>query len=70
MTYRITGMSVINDPKDTKQEGIMIYLRTKEGGKLRQIFLDKRCCAHLAKTTKEGRKFWKRFRLPKMKEVK
>jgi hypothetical protein len=68
-------MSVINDPKDTKQEGIKLHLVKKEIDPTSQrdifvgtleIFLDKRDCAHIAKTTQEGKHFWKRFRLPKM----
>lgn len=76
ITYHVSGMSVINDPKDTKQEGLLIYLRKIEGGMSKEfgvppapplsIFLDKRDCAHIAKTFNEGRHFWKRFRLPKM----
>lgn len=72
-TYEITGMSVINDPEDTKQEGILIYMRPKDQTKtqpMTTIFLDKRDCAHIAKTCNEGRRFWKRFRLPKMVEQK
>ncbi len=75
ITYHITGMSVINDPKDTKQEGILIHMRPlnpKTAALMLPkdvpltIFLDKRDCAHIAKTFNEGRHFWKRFRLPKM----
>lgn len=106
ITYHVTGMSVINDPKDTKQEGILIYLQIikpsdnriandietaknhhkkhgdmdgnicllnecalhypKEAKRRLTIFLDKRDCAHIAKTTQESERFWKRFRLPKM----
>ena len=68
ITYTIGGMSVINDLEGSGQEGIILYLRSKEGNKPLQIFLPKRSCAHLAKTTKEGRRWWKGFRLPKMKE--
>lgn len=69
ITYRVSGMSVINDPKDTKQEGILIYMRplkSEVSDVPLTVFLDKRDCAHIAKTTEEGRRFWKRFRLPKM----
>lgn len=82
ITYEITGMSVINDPKDTKQEGLLIRLRRKDmlsateatlkmrGDKLAalEIFVDKRNAAHIAKITQTGRQYWKRFHLPKMKE--
>jgi len=67
-TYRFTGGSVINDPKDTKQEGIFIHLRRVTDNKELEIFIDKRDMAHLAKLTMAGRKYWKRFRLPKMIE--
>lgn len=107
VTYHVTGMLVINDPKGTKQEGILIHLRplkpelpSTEGEphrdcsqysiclsdvdwqpshcrdchqyspKTMTIFIDKRDAAHIAKTTQEGRRFWKRFRLPKMTEQK
>ena len=71
LTHRVSGMSVINDPKGTKQEGILLHLRrTLENDPLVEqkytIFLDKRECAHISKMTKTGRKFWTRFRLPKM----
>lgn len=74
-TYHVTGISAINDPKDTKQEGLLIYMRplTPKTSTLilpkdmpLTIFLDKHDCAHIAKATNEGRHFWKRFRLPKM----
>jgi len=83
ITYHVTGMSVINDLKGTKQEGILIYMRpvnpilagitpvfsyiNPDPERPIRIFLDKHDCAHIAKTTKEGRKFWKPFKLPKMK---
>ncbi len=72
MTYKVTGMSVINDPKDTKQEGILIHLKaidfmaTAPEFQSLDLFLDKRDVARIAKTVKDGRRFWKRFRLPKM----
>jgi hypothetical protein len=68
ITYYVTGMSVINDPKDTNQEGILIYMRHDliDPHSSLTIFVDKRDCAHIAKTTQEGRRFWKKFRLPKM----
>lgn len=66
LTYRFTGGSVINDPKGTKQEGILIHLRRVTDNKELEIFMDKRDLAHLAKLTKTGREYWKRFRLPKM----
>jgi len=69
MTYHITGMSVINDLKGSGQEGIILYLRSKDAiPQQLQIFLPKRDCAHIAKITKAGRKWWKGFRLPKMVE--
>jgi hypothetical protein len=72
ITYHVTGMSVINDPKGTKQEGILIYLQITKPSDDRlaharlTIFLDKHDCAHIAKTTQEGKRFWTRFRLSKM----
>ena len=69
ITYQVSGMSVINDLKGTKQEGILITLRNKDD-KVSLMFLDKHCCAHIAKTTKYGRKWWKRFCLPRMVERK
>jgi len=70
ITYRVTGISVINDPKDTKQEGLLLRLRLidSKGATIKYItmFIDKRCAAHITKMTKTGRTFWKRFRLPKM----
>jgi hypothetical protein len=103
ITYHVTGMSVINDLKGTRQEGILIHLRplkpelpSSEGEprrdcsqysmclsdedwqpshcndchqyspKTMDIFLDKHDCVHITKTTQEGRRFWKKFRLPKM----
>ena len=65
-TYRFTGGSVINDPEDTKQEGILIRLRRVTDDRKLELFIDKRDLAHLAKLTKTGREYWKRFRLPKM----
>lgn len=72
ITYRITGMLVINNKKD-KQEGILIHLQiTNPADSIvydkMTLFLDKHDCAHLAKTTNSGRKYWTRFRLPKMFE--
>ena len=76
ITYEATGMSVINDPKDTKQEGILFHLRAANPagaasvGRLDKVdmFIDKRNLAHIAKMIKTGRKFWIRFRLPKSVE--
>lgn len=65
-TYRFTGGSVINDPKDTKQEGILIHLRRVTDNKELELFIGKRDAAHLIWLVKTGRKYWKRFRLPKM----
>lgn len=66
-------MSVINDPKDTKQEGLLIHMRMAnchgEAPATPQaitLFLDKYDCARIAKTTQQGKQYWKRFRLPKM----
>lgn len=78
ITYEVTGMSVINDPKDTKQEGILFHLRAKNParaasiGRLEKVdmFMDKRDLAHIASTIRAGRRYWKRFRLPKMIEQK
>lgn len=70
ITYHVTGMSVINDLEKSGQEGILVYLRSKDGDKLLELFLDKHSCAHLAKMTKAGRMWWKRFQLPKMREQK
>ena len=66
-TYRVSGMSVINDPEHTKQEGLKIYLRSKVGDKPLEVYLDKRDCARISKATKKGRRWWKRFRMPKMR---
>jgi len=68
-TYRFTGGSVINSPR-SKQEGILIHLRRVTDNKPLELFIDKRDMAHLAKLTRAGRRFWKRFRLPKMIEQK
>ena len=68
-TYRFSGGSVINDLEGTKQVGLLLYFRHKDPNNLVQeltIFVDKRDCAHIAKLTKAGRKYWKPFRLPKM----
>jgi len=65
MTYRLGGMSVINDLKGTKQEGILFYLRD-HNDKQFTMFISKRDLARISNTIKEGRKWWKRFRLPKM----
>jgi len=76
ITYEVTGMSAINDPKDTKQEGILFHFRAvnfKETAPIFQkldMFIDKRDLAHISVMIKTGRKFWKRFRLPKMIEQK
>lgn len=67
ITYKVTGMSTINDAEGTKQEGLLIHLQ-RWGFDNIDIFLDKRDCAHIAKTTQEARKFWKPFKLPKMVE--
>ncbi len=75
ITYHVTGISTINDPTITAQEGLLIYLQINskapdseiEHSRL-TIFLDKRDLAHIVKTTDYARKnYWKRFRLPKMK---
>ena len=68
ITYRLGGMSVINDLEGTKQEGILFYLRSKEHNLPLNIFIPKRDLARISNTTKEGRRWWKRFRLPKMVE--
>jgi len=59
---------VINDPKGTKQEGILMFFKGVTDGRELTMFVDKRDMARLAKFTQTGREYWKRFRLPKMKE--
>lgn len=68
ITYDFTGGSVIKDPHDTKQEGVLLHFLSKDGDKTLDIFLDKRCAAHVVDLVHTGRKYWKPFRLPKMKQ--
>jgi len=67
ITYRLGGMSTINDLKGSGQEGILFYLRSKTDDKVKlTLFIDKRDLARISNTIKNGRRWWKRFRLPKM----
>ena len=70
ITYEFTGGAIINDPKDTKQEGVLLHFRTKDNQKVMEVFLDKRCAAHVVQLVQTGRQYWKPFRLPKMKQHK
>jgi len=60
---RYGGGNVINDPP--RQEGVLLYLRD-HNNKLVKVFLDKRDAAHIAKLIQAGRRYWQKFRLPKM----
>jgi len=68
ITYEFTGGSVINDPKDTKQEGVLLHFRDKTGKFSLTMYIDKRDAAHIVQLIRMGRQYWKRFRLPKTKE--
>lgn len=62
-TYHYGGGRVVNAPPH--QEGVLLYLKDPNGKEVR-IFLEKRNVCHLAGLIKAGRRYWKRFRLPKM----
>lgn len=68
--YRFTGGSVINcQDWNPPQEGVLLSLRDAHDNLL-TVYIDKRDAAHIAGLINAGRKYWKKFKLPKMVEQK
>lgn len=52
----------------TDLDGLIIVRFKTKGDVSLVLAIDKRSAAHIASLVKEGRRFWKPFKLPKMKE--